>query len=46
MVETDVSGQPIGPIFQDQAVQQECREHLRTQLYSEWSVQVTGSQET
>jgi len=28
---TDVSGQPIGPIFKGQAVQEECQEHLGTQ---------------
>jgi hypothetical protein len=25
---TDVSGQPIAPIFKGKAVQEECREHL------------------
>jgi len=33
---TDVSGQPISPIYKDQAVQEECQEHLRMQLYREW----------
>ena len=28
LVVTEVSGQPIGPIFKGQAVQEECREHL------------------
>jgi hypothetical protein len=32
----DVSGQPIGPIFRGQAVQEKCREQLDTQLYREW----------
>jgi len=29
---TEVSGQPIGPIFKSQAVQQECLEHLGMQF--------------
>jgi hypothetical protein len=35
LVVTDVSGQPISPTFKGQAVQQECREHLDAQLYTE-----------
>jgi hypothetical protein len=32
---TDISGQPIGPIFKGQAVQEECQEHLGTQVQRE-----------
>ena len=32
----DVSGQPIHPIFKDQAVQKARQEHLQMQLYSKW----------
>ena len=35
---TDISGQPVNPIFKGQAVHEECWEHLGTQLrvYREW----------
>ena len=35
-VVTDVSSQPIGPIFEGQAVQEECREYLGMQLFRGW----------
>jgi hypothetical protein len=33
---TDGAGQHISPTFKDQAVQEECQEHLGTQLHREW----------
>jgi len=33
---TDVSGQPIGPIFEGQAVPEECLEYVGMQLCTEW----------
>jgi len=38
---TDVSGQPIGLVFNSQAVQEEFRELLGTQLYREWFGHIT-----
>jgi hypothetical protein len=35
----DVSGQPIGPIFKGEAVQEECRKYISTHLYREWGGQ-------
>jgi len=36
IVVTDVSGQPIRPIFKGHAVQEVSQEHLKTQLYGKW----------
>lgn len=41
---TDVKGQPIGSIFEGQAVQEECREHLATPFIKGMMWVVAGSQ--
>jgi len=44
LVVIDVLGQPIGPIFKGQTVQEECREHTYTVIQRMLRA-VTGSQE-